>query len=114
MGTYPFCRTKEAVKRMHDDDVIQRIATDDYYKIEHGLLKISSNLVHWDLCPHSIESLPPYEDWRSLSNLHYYEDFKTDKSIKVKYLTADDCIVSETNPLADKSKKRWFLEDLWS
>ena len=113
-GTYPYCRTKEAIKRLQDDDVVQRLSTEMYYKIEHGVLKISHNTFQWEVCPHTVGTFPPYEEWRSLTNLHYYSDLKKDESVKVKYLTPQEEVVSETHHLADKTKKRWFLEELWS
>ena len=114
-GTFAFCRTREALKRLDHGDILQRISTEEYYKKEKGKILKSPDTFHWIPTDQPIESFPPFEDWKSLSNLHYYDDLKlNDPEAELIYLTEKDRIVDETNPQADRTKKRWFLKSLWS
>lgn len=110
MGTYPFCRTKEAIQRMLDGDVIQNTMTSDYFKVEHLKFYISSDCIHWEEFTRPMETFPPYVEWRSVHNLHYYADLKRPPNNEpMWFLASDGEVLIEDHPKTDKTKKRWFL-----
>ena len=110
-GTFAFCRTKEAIKRLNDGEIIQNISNETYYRKRKRKIESSYDCVKWVLFDKPLEKFPPYEEWRSISNLHYHEDLVPQivKGKTLNYLTLDDKIVNEDHPEADKTKKRWFL-----
>lgn len=112
-GTFAYCRTKEAIKRMEDGDIIQNLSTEQYFKIEKGMVCVSSDCFRWGEFTPPMETFPPYEEWKSVSNLHYYEDLKKEiGEQKLRYLTCDEEIIDESDIQADKNKKRWFYGNL--
>lgn len=109
-GTFAFCRTKEAIKRMDDWDIIQNLTTEQYFKKEKGKVFISTDCYNWNLFAFPMETFPPYTEWRSLSNLHYYEDLKNEAADQTLcYLSQNEEILDEHDSRVDKSKKRWFV-----
>lgn len=112
-GTFAYCRTKEAKRRMMDGDIIQRLRTEQYFKYENDTIYVSTDCHKWGEFLPPMETFPPYEEWKSLSNLHYYDDLKKELGDqKLWYLTKDEKVVDEYDMQADKSKKRWFAGDL--
>lgn len=99
-----YCRTNEAVKWMNDGDVIQNLESEEYYKKEGLSVFVSHDTIHWKKFELPMEIFPPYEEWRSITNLHYYDEVEGDKM----FLTSDDRPVTEDDPEADKNKKRWY------
>lgn len=113
-GTFAFCKTQEAIKRLNDGDIIQNLETEQYFKKRNGELLISNNCLKWRKFEGAM-TFSPLTDWRSLSNLHYYDDLKTAfPSEEIQYLTSDKKVIKETDPAADKNKKRWFIGSLLS
>ena len=114
-GTFAYCRTKEAIKRMADGDIIQNCNTELYYKKLNKQTYVSTDSFSWEPSEDSIEFFPCYEEWRSLSNLHYYTDLETVTSIdEIRYLSPSGKILKPDDNRADKSKKRWFINYLLS
>lgn len=114
-GTFPFCRTNEAIKRMGDGDVIQNQDDELYFKKEGDIIFVSHDNFHWEEYTKPMELYPPYAEWRSLSNLHYWEDLKKDSILKkgqLKYLTLDDRVLDEEDTETDRTKKRWFVGEI--
>lgn len=111
-GTFAFCRTTEAVKRMNDGDIIQNLDSDLFFKQEGDTILFSIDCNKWNIFREPMNTFPPFVEWRSLSNLHYYNDLVMESSAKIQYLTVDDVIIEESNPLADKTKKRWFINNM--
>lgn len=105
-GTFPFCRTSEAIRRLNGGDVIQNLVFNAYFKKEGDLIFVSEDNFRWEAFDQPLETFPPYHEWRSLSNLHYWEDLQGNNK---KYLTITDQVVDEDHPEADKSQKRWFI-----
>lgn len=113
-GTHVFCRTNEAVKRMQDGDIIQNLTNEQYFKQHDSLIYVSKDCFRWEKYEQPMESFPPYEEWKSLSDLHYYSDLVSTKEIDtthLKYLTLDDRKLSFGDVEADLTKKRWFIEE---
>lgn len=110
-GTFFYCRTNQAIKWLEDGDIVQEIETGKYYKLINGKIFSSDDLEQWEETTQPIEVIPPFNEWRSIMNLHYYADIKEDKLLK--YMTPDERIVSEDSPEADKTKKRWIASDIF-
>lgn len=112
-GTFQYCKTKEAIKRMEDGDMIQNCKTEQYFKMENNIIYASTNTINWGEFVPPMTTFPPYEEWRSCSNLHYYKDLKKQAgNKKIWYLTNDEQVIDETDSRADKNKKRWFFGSL--
>jgi hypothetical protein len=109
IGTFPYCRTNEAVKWLDDGDTIQHIQDEMYLKKENGTILVSNDNRSWQEFKFPMEVFPSYVEWRSVTNFHYVKDLTehVDKQT-VKYLTPDDKVVSYDDPEADKTKKRWI------
>lgn len=99
-----YCRTNKAIEWLNDGDIIQNLSTDDYFKKEGTTVFVSRNTLNWKEFELLLETFPPYEEWRSITNLHYYDEIQGEKS----YLTPDDRCIDEDDPEADKNKKRWY------
>jgi hypothetical protein len=110
-GTFPYCRTKEVILWMNDGDIVQNLTSEEYFKKEDAMVFVSQNLSHWEEFNEPMEIFPPYIEWRSLTNLHYYKDIKTDKPLN--YLTADERILAEEDHEANRESKRWFFNDIF-
>ena len=114
-GTFQYCRTEEALKRMDDGDIVQHLQSEHYFKKDNGRVLTSTDTFRWGEYVIPMDHFALNEEWRSLSNLHYYQDLKKHfKSELLFYLTQDNQIVNEENKLADKTKKRWFQGNLLS
>ena len=114
-GTFAYCHTREAFKRMEHGDILQRLADEKYYRKEKGGISKSDDTYYWIPSEQPPESFPTFEEWRSLSNLHYYEDLKKNYPNEVLlYLSHNDKVLEEDHPKSDKEMKRWFLKSLWS
>ena len=112
-GTFQYARTKEAIKWLYDGDIIQNIGSDEYYRLKNGKLYISDDSFHWVKYNQPIEAFPPYVEWRSLSNLHYYDDLKDEIGEEpICYLSSDNEVIEENDKRADKTQKRWFVKAL--
>lgn len=108
-GTFPYCRTGEALKRMEDGDIIQNLRTEQYFKKEAQTVYASTDSFKWGEFAPGMNIFSSDEEWRSLSNLHYYNDLKKEAGEqKIWFLTRDNEVIDETSPLANKNKKRWF------
>lgn len=108
-GTFSFCKTNEAWKRVDDGDIVQHLNSEMYYKKDSkGIVYQSLNLSNWTEC-YGIPLFDLNDDWRSLSNLHYYHDLKSMASGSLMFLTIDDQVIDEHHPTSDKEKKRWFV-----
>ena len=114
-GTFQYCRTYEAIKRMDDGDIVQHLKTEHYFKKSDGRVLTSIDTFRWGEYVIPLDNFGLTDEWRSLSNLHYYEDLKKHfQSELLFYLTQDNQIVDEEDELADKTKKRWFQGKLFS
>lgn len=112
-GTFQYCHTAEAVKRMNDGDILQNLTSEQYFKKENGITLTSADTFKWCEYALPIEHFEADEEWRSLSNLHYYQDLKKHfKDESLNYLTIDNKVLSEDEPGADQTKKRWFQGNL--
>lgn len=104
------CRTKEALKRLNDGDIIQNLDSEDYFQKIDGSVYISKDCMNWKKFEIPMYTFPPYNEWRSVTNLHYYHDLKIEKSEEEKlFLTVDKKVVDKNHPKADREKKRWFM-----
>lgn len=111
-GTFPYCHTKEAIKRMEDGNIILHLSSEIYFKKSKKQIHSSLDGRNWELYEQPLITFPIYEEWRSLSNLHYYEDLVESAHGKpLKFLTTNDKMVDETHPKADKLKMRWFIDE---
>lgn len=99
-----YCRTNKAIEWLNDGDTIQHLANLFYFKKKEDSILFSNDAIHWDKFREPLETFPPYDEWRSITNLHYYDEIEGEKS----YLTSDDRCINEDDPEADKTKKRWF------
>jgi hypothetical protein len=107
IGTYPYCRTNEAIKWLEDGDTIQHLETEIYFKKENDIVYTSTDNIRWEEFTQPMEIFPTYTEWRSISDLHYFTDL-IDHIPLPKYLTSDDRVIGYDHPEADITKKRWF------
>ena len=110
-GTFQYCRTKDAIEWLKAGDIIQNIETDEYFKMKRGQILVSDDSFHWNKYNAPIEVFPPFVEWRSLSDLHYYSDLKREcPDAEFLFLSKENQILTEDDNESDKSKKRWFLK----
>lgn|SRR5437763_13255720 len=100
-----YCRTNKAIEWLNDGDIIQHVYDEVYFKKEGDTILSSRDCFHWEEFGLPMETFPSFEEFRSITNLHYYDEIEGEKV----FLTSDDRVVSENDPEADKSKKRWFI-----
>ena len=114
-GTFAYCRTKEAIKRMKEGDIIQNCNSEIYYKQLNNQTYMSHDSFSWKPSDTPMKLYPCYEEWRSLSNLHYYDDLIGGTSeTNLRYLTKDGKVLKYDDRRANKFKKRWFINHLLS
>lgn len=100
-----YARTNKAIEWLNDGDIIQHLGNLFYFRKKDSTILFSNDVIHWDQFQEPLETFPPYDEWRSIMNLHYYNDIEGEKL----YLTPDEKVLPESDPEADKSKKRWFI-----
>jgi hypothetical protein len=108
-GTFAYCRTKDAIAWMEDGDIIQHLQDRTYFKKVNSIVYFSDDSLHWEEFTTPMETFPPYEEWRSIYNLHYLKDLEHKNKSGVKYLAPNDIVLPYDDPEADKTKKRWFV-----
>lgn len=112
-GTFQYSRTRDAIEWLKAGDIIQNIETDEYFKMRKGKVFISDDSFHWVRFTNPIQVYPPYMEWRSLSNLHYYEDLKNELGDEtICYLSDEMEVFEENDKRADKKQKRWFVKSM--
>lgn len=104
-GTFAFCRTNEAIKRLGDGDVIQNIKNGYFFRKDGSKILVSNDYQSWEIFNEPFEVFPPYEEWKSVLNLHYYDDLEHNN---IYFLSLDDRILDKDDCEADKTMKRWF------
>jgi hypothetical protein len=105
-----YCRSKEAFKWLSDGDIIQNLESEEFYKEENGTILTSLDCVQWRPFNKPMVVFPPYVEWRSISNFHYYNDLKkTNPDSLLYYLTNQEELLNEDHSLADKDRKRWLV-----
>lgn len=103
-----YCKTEKALKWLNDGDIIQHLATERYYMKKDNWILYSKDAVHW-LVKMTMNDFATDEEWRSITNLHYYDEIEGKKA----FLTQDNRSLSEDDPEVDKTKKRWYTPNLY-
>lgn len=101
-------RTNKAIQWLDDGDIIQHVNNETYFKKEGDTVLSSQDCRKWEEFECPMETFPPFEEFRSITNLHYYNEIKGEKL----FLISEDHIIPENHPEADKTKKRWFTKIL--